>query len=201
MNLLDRQCWVFDMDGTLSEPLHDFTAMRAMLGLPDNGEGILELLGEMPASESGPLLARLDQHERELAGRAEAADGAHELLEELVARRAGLGILTRNSLANAEVTLEAAGLLRFFERRFLVTRECVAVKPHPAGIRRLLAMWEAPPDAAAMVGDYLFDLQAGRAAGVLTVHVDRSARFPWSEYADVEVTSLRDLKGLLDDGP
>jgi len=44
-----------------------------------------------------------------------------------------------------------------------------------------------------MVGDYLYDLQAGRLAGALTVHVDSSRSFIWPELADVAVGTLEEL--------
>jgi phosphoglycolate phosphatase-like HAD superfamily hydrolase len=48
-----------------------------------------------------------------------------------------------------------------------------------------------------MVGDYQYDLQAGRSAGSLTVHVDVSGGFRWPELADVSVVTLEDLFQLL----
>jgi hypothetical protein len=44
-----------------------------------------------------------------------------------------------------------------------------------------------------MVGDYLYDLQAGRSAGALTVHVDATRSFRWPELADVGVGTLEEL--------
>jgi phosphoglycolate phosphatase-like HAD superfamily hydrolase len=44
-----------------------------------------------------------------------------------------------------------------------------------------------------MVGDYQYDLQAGRSAGALTVHVDTTRSFRWPELADVSVTTLEEL--------
>ena len=48
-----------------------------------------------------------------------------------------------------------------------------------------------------MVGDYLYDLQVGRAAEIATVHVDPNGAFPWPELADIRVNSLDELAGLL----
>ena len=47
-----------------------------------------------------------------------------------------------------------------------------------------------------MVGDYHFDLLAGRSASVITVHVDSSDRH-WPEDTDVRVNSLHDLRKLI----
>ena len=40
-----RTAWIFDMDGTLTESLHDFPAISKRLGLPPN-EPILEALAK-----------------------------------------------------------------------------------------------------------------------------------------------------------
>ncbi|MCH8138891.1 MAG: UvrD-helicase domain-containing protein [Proteobacteria bacterium] len=63
-----------------------------------------------------------------------------------------------------------------------------------AGIRALLAHWDQPPTSAVMVGDYLFDLQAGRAAGTVTSYADLTGEFPFAEHADVQVRDLDALR-------
>jgi phosphoglycolate phosphatase-like HAD superfamily hydrolase len=44
-----------------------------------------------------------------------------------------------------------------------------------------------------MVGDYIFDLQAGRSAGALTIHVGRPDGQRWPEASDIMVETLADL--------
>ena len=196
MDLARRPFWIFDMDGTLTVAVHDFDAMRAELGLRPK-EPILEQIAAQSELRARALLDRLDAIELELARRARAADGAHALLERLCGRGAKLGILTRNSFANAKETLRACGLERFFAAECVLGREHAAPKPDPAGIRRLLAHWRAEPHQAVMVGDYRYDLLAGRAAGIATVYVDLTRGFQFREHADVAVHSLAALTELL----
>ena len=196
MDLGARRHWIFDMDGTLTVAVHDFDAIRAELGLEPK-KPILEQLALLPESQARKLFARLDALELELALQARAAEGAVHLLESLVTRGAALGILTRNTRLNALETLRAAGLARFFAADCVLGREAAAPKPDPQGIRRLLARWNAAPDSAVMVGDYRFDLLAGRAAGTATVYVDPDGAFPFAEHADVSVDSLAALARLL----
>ena len=47
------------------------------------------------------------------------------------------------------------------------------------------------------MGDYLYDLQVGRAAEIATVHVDPSGCFAWPELADISVCSLNELTDML----
>ena len=197
MDLAKRAHWIFDMDGTLTVAVHDFDAIRAELGLP-RGKPILEELARLPEQEARGLFERLDRLELELARSARAAAGALALLETLARREARLGILTRNSHANALETLRACGLERFFDGASIVGREAATPKPDPGGIHHLLGAWRAAPQQAVMVGDYRYDLLAGRAAGTATVYVDTSGAFPFAEHADVSVQSLEELAALLE---
>lgn len=190
--LLARDYWIFDMDGTLTIAQHDFQAMRAALGLPAN-QTILESLAAMSAAEAAPLHARLQAMELAIAQEAQAAAGATEFLDYLKAQGKTIGLLTRNSAINIEVTLTAAGLLDYFETVNLLSRDCAPPKPHPAGIERLLNQWQTTPEQAVMVGDFLYDLQAGRAAGTSTLYIDPSAEFPDREHADYCIRSLAEL--------
>lgn len=196
VDLARRGFWIFDMDGTLTVAVHDFDAIRAELGLEPK-KPILEQLALLPEARASELYARLDALELELARRARAAEGAERLLESLASRGAALGIVTRNSHRNALETLRACGLERFFAATCVLGREAAAPKPDPQGVLRLLAHWNAEPRQAVMVGDYRFDLLAGRAAGALTVYVDTEREFPFAEHADVSVDSLAALAELL----
>lgn len=193
MDLLARRHWVFDMDGTLTVAAHDFDAIRAELGLPDGP--ILESLDRLPADEAAHLHARLEDIEEGIARRTEAQPGAAALLADLRDRGATLGIVTRNKQRLAHITLAAAGLAEFFTPADVLGRDEAPHKPSPAGIQLLLRRWGAEGADAVMVGDYLFDLQAGRAAGTATVLFDVRGLFAWADHAD---RCVRDLRQLLD---
>jgi len=194
--LSSSSCWIFDLDGTLTLPVHDFNFIRRELAIPD-GADILGHLDALPPDESGRRRRRLDEIEHELACRAEAAPGALELLALLQSVGVRLGILTRNSCEIALLTLQAIGADSFFIADHVLGRDEVPPKPDPAGILYLLDRWESDPDRSVMVGDYLFDLLAGRAAGSLTVHVGRPDGQRWPVASDIMVTDLVELAGML----
>lgn len=192
VQLGDKTHWVFDMDGTLTHAIHDFDAIREKLGLPA-GKPILESLAELPAADAANVSAQLDSLEYRIADKASAQPGADELLKGLAASGATLGICTRNGKGIAHATLDACGLRHYFEDDNVVSRDCCAPKPDAAGVNLLLQRWNTGPDTAVMVGDYLFDLEAGRNAGVTTVHLDVAGEFSWPDMSDVCVTSLTEL--------
>jgi HAD superfamily hydrolase (TIGR01549 family) len=194
--LAARTHWVFDLDGTLTVAVHDFAAIRHELEIPD-GVDILEHLTALPQHRAQPLHDRLQEIELELAGLTQAAEGALPLLEQLHRSGVHLGILTRNTRENALRTLELIGLDRFFDPEHVLGRDEVLPKPDPDGIHYLARLWRTAAESTVMVGDYQYDLQAGRSAGSLTVYVDTTRSFRWPELADISVASLHELIAFL----
>jgi len=193
LHILARSYWIFDLDGTLTVPVHDFPAICSVLGMADTDSDILLFLDSLPAAEAAARHARLIEIEYELADRTAAAPGAGRLLDQLLRCDARVGILTRNTREIALYTLGQIGLDGYFTSDDVLGRDEAAPKPHPEGIEKLLAAWGSAPDETVMVGDYLFDLQVGRAAGTATIHVDSSGAFRWPELADVSVSTLEEL--------
>jgi HAD superfamily hydrolase (TIGR01509 family) len=198
MTLRERSHWIFDLDGTLTVAVHDFAFIRSELGVPD-GSDILGHLSAIPHQEAQPLHARLQEIELGLTGATTAAAGSEQLLRQLKENGARLGILTRNTRENALRTLDLVGLGDFFVAEDILGRDQALPKPDPDGIIRLAVRWGTEPAAAVMVGDYLYDLQAGRLAGAMTVHVDSSRSFIWPELSDVTVGTLEELLPQLQD--
>lgn len=187
-----RSHWVFDLDGTLTVAVHDFAAIRRELEIPE-GSDILGHLNSLPARHAQSLHERLQEIELELAGLTRAASGARALLQQLQDSGIQRGVLTRNTRENALRTLELVGLGGFFDPAHVLGRDEARPKPDPDGIHRLAHIWGIDPGTTVMVGDYQYDLQAGRLAGALTVHVDATRSFRWPELADVSVGTLEEL--------
>lgn len=182
--------WIFDLDGTLTVAQHDFPAIRRELQIPAD-EDILEHLGRLPIVERQQLNERLDAIELRLAQEVAAAPGAAELIRELHQRKLRLGILTRNLREVAMASLEHIGVLDCFDAQHIIGRNDAAAKPAPDGIHRLLADWQLSHTDAVMVGDFRFDLEAGRAAGCHTclIHPQND----WPEMTDLHVPDCHAL--------
>lgn len=187
--------WVFDLDGTLTVPSHDFDAIRRALDIAPEAD-ILEHLASLPADVAREKHAWLFDHERTLARAARPATGAVELVSHLHEKGVRLGILTRNARELACLTLEAIGLSWAFERESVLGREDAAPKPRPDGLLRIAETWQVSPSALVMVGDYRFDLECGRRASASTVLVNLPEN-PWPELADHHAPSCSALHALL----
>lgn len=187
-----KRYWIFDMDGTLTRPVHDFDHIRAELGLaPD--EDILRSLAALPQPQRRRQYARLDQLELQYAARAQAAPDVTALLAVLAERGCCLGVLTRNSRTVALGALKAIGAAGYFAAEDILGRDEARPKPDPHGIERLLARWSGRAEEAVMVGDFRHDLEAGRASGISTVHVDHGIHEGWPELTDLRITSFSQL--------
>ncbi|WP_022964056.1 HAD family hydrolase [Halopseudomonas pelagia] len=186
----DLKAWVFDLDGTLTLAQHDFAAIRRELGIPA-GDDILCFIASRPLSEREQLSSQLDAIEMRLAAEVRAAPGAAELIRHLHESGRHIGILTRNLQQVARSSLELLGVLDCFAPEHILGRDQALPKPDPDGIHQLLGRWSVARTQAVMVGDFRFDLEAGRAAGCHTclVHADNQ----WPELADWHVTDCRDL--------
>ncbi|MGB7486719.1 MAG: HAD-IA family hydrolase, partial [Phormidesmis sp.] len=134
--------------------------------------------------------------EIDIAYKATAQPGAHDLLSRLTAQGKQIGILTRNTKDIAHITLKACNLDHLFDPDDVLGRSCCPPKPQPNGILKLLTQWSLAPADAVMTGDHKFDLITARNARALAIYLDPTGNFPWQSHADYSVKSLTTLRQL-----
>ena len=159
---------------------------------------ILEALHALPPAQAAPLWERLNELEFFYAGQASLMQGARELLCKLQQQGCQLAILTRNTMPVVQHTLQACAIEHFFPLDHILDRDSCMPKPSPDGINHLLRFWQADADDTVMVGDYLYDLEAGKGAGVATIHLDTRGDVDWSEYTDIRVENLGEITRYLE---
>lgn len=164
---------LFDFDGTLTQPdALDFAALKREIGCPPD-HYVLEWIETLPAgARRGAALAALERFE--LAGAAHAAPnaGAEGLVGRLRDLGLPVGILTRNGRPAVERSLDRFGALSLRDFDIVVTRDDgLAPKPAADGVLHAAGVMGAAPHETLVVGDYLLDMRAGRAAGALTAYL------------------------------
>lgn len=185
---------IFDLDGTLIDSRLDFDAMRREMGF-SHGEPILETIDALAGgAERDRCLAILHAHERRGAESATIIPGARELLAELSRHGLPQAILTRNSRAMTNLALARLDL----EFSQVLTREDAPPKPDPAGLWHICHVWGMTVEEVVFVGDFHFDLLAGRAAGIATVLYAPEGPPEYARDADYVITELRDLSGIVE---
>mgnify|MGYP005989383479 CR=1 FL=1 len=194
-SLSHKKGWVFDLDGTLTLPVHDFALIRRELNIAGD-EDILGFIHRQPPERMRTMLEQLDELELQFAALAKVAEGAEALLHSLDTRGCVAGILTRNSKDVALRTLESVGLDHYFIESMVLGRVEAPPKPSPVGINILIKQWGMNHESVVMVGDFHYDLLSGRSAQVSTVHVDKSDR-SWPEETDIRVKTLSELRAFI----
>lgn len=155
---------IFDLDGTLIDSGLDFAGMRREMGLPP-GQPILEALEEMSDADRQRCHAILMDHERRGAEEATLMPGVAAFLNQLEERHIPRAVVTRNSRESTRLALSRLGL-RFWP---VVSRDDAPAKPNPEALVQICRTWQVSASEVLFFGDYLFDIQAGRQAGICTV--------------------------------
>ncbi len=179
---------IFDLDGTLVDSRLDFDAIRRDMSLPP-GVPILEAVEQTEsAAERERLQAILHRHELAGAEQATLFDGVPEFLKWLETRGLPRAVLTRNSRASTEIVLARLGL----QFDMVLTREDAPPKPDPAGLLLISTAWNIPPAELLFCGDYLFDLEAGSRAKMVTALFAPVELPDFATQADTILKSFRD---------
>ena len=155
---------IFDLDGTLVDSGLDFDLMRREMGL-SSGLPLLEALEKLPPATAVACWAILAQHEYQGSQRATLFPGVREFLSALDERGVMRAVVTRNS---RDLTLATLARLEL-EFNPIICREDAPAKPDPRAIWKVCETWGLAPRECVMIGDYRFDIEAGRRAGTHTV--------------------------------
>ena len=158
MTPVHPQAVLFDMDGTILEPVQDgLPEFKTQWGIaPD--QLVIPNLHRLPpeASEAFRLL------EVRVAEQSVLRAGVHELLEELRAAGIKTALVTNNATSSAKTVL-AKHQLRF---DLVLSRDDAAMKPAPDMLLLALERLQTSPSHAVMVGDTGPDVGAARNAGI-----------------------------------
>lgn len=196
------QAVIFDLDGTLTRPgALDFGLIKNEIGCPPQLP-VLEFIESLdsPGSRRNAMQV-LERHELAAARVSLPNSGAEELVAWIKSKKLPVGILTRNSRESALRALANFSGLQRADFDLIVSRDdgC-APKPAKDGVVWMAEQWGVPVEQVLMVGDFIFDIQAGRAAGALTALIDPSGSFLPEEPCDFRVAQLEQLRSVVGEG-
>jgi HAD superfamily hydrolase (TIGR01549 family) len=186
------QTIIFDMDGTLVDSKINFAAIYRALNLEPE-RSIVEHIGGLKESEQKSAMDIVHFYEDEGAKNSTLMPGALELVEELMQRKINIGVFTLNSRLIAQKTLERHGL----KIPKLISREDAKPKPDPEGLFKICDHFSTPTDKALYVGDYKYDLMAGRNANIKTALFTATAQDFSTEGAYLQFSHFSELAKYL----
>ncbi len=183
---------LFDMDGVIIESTLDVAEIkRALFGTPDIF--IIEGINNLPPDQRPGAWKIVEQMEIDAARTAIIRPEAAKLLKWMDKKGIKRGIVTRNCRASVEVIRERIKL----DLGVVIAREDAEPKPAPDGVLLAIKRLRVSPAGTFMVGDFKFDIDAGRAAGCVTVFL-RTPKFEYLEVdCDFEVDSLLEIPDII----
>ncbi len=159
---------------------------------------ILEHIQALPHGDRRErCVAILDAYENDAAERAEPNAGAEDLVLHLKSRSVVIGIITRNSLSSVTRSLRNFNAVQTSDFSTIITREDpVRPKPEPDGVLLAATRMSVPAERLLVVGDYKFDIEAGRRAGAKTAFLSNGINSRSEPGSDFSVEMLSELKSL-----
>jgi len=182
---------LFDMDGTITEPMLDFPKIKREMGI--GNLPILEALAGMSPDERKAAEAVLHRHEERAAANSALNPGCKELLNWLERQRVAVAVITRNSRLSVQTVCQRHGL-RF---QVLIAREDGKFKPDPAPLLEACQRLKVEKADVWMVGDGQYDVEAGLAAGIATIWVSHGRIKPFAAEPWRVVQGLQELTTVL----
>ncbi len=185
---------IFDLDGTLTEPLLDFGQIRAEMGISDDSKDILGAISEMSPDAQQQAHRILFNHEQYAAENSRLNDGAAAVLDKLRLRGLPIGLLTRNTMNNALLVAKTHNL----EFDAILDRDSGPAKPDGFGVHKLCDMFGAAAERTLVVGDFQHDLLAANDAGAIAVLLKTHPKADEFEmYADYSIEHLSEIFDII----
>jgi hydrogenase expression/formation protein HypE len=191
---------LFDFDGTLTKPgALNFPRLKETIGCPADVP-VLEFIEDLPSpSQRNEAFKHLKRFEKEAAINSEPNIGAQKLIHFLRSKEIGIGIITRNTLSSIERALQNFENIDMSYFDVIVSRETpVRLKPNGDGIMLAASTLNVDVTQILMVGDFVFDIQAGQRAGCMTAFLDYGTASDNTKVeSDFVVTSLEEIKHIV----
>jgi HAD superfamily hydrolase (TIGR01549 family) len=191
MNKWKYKAVIFDMDGTITLPVIDFQLIRKRIGLPAGD--IAHEITKLSQTEKERAWSIIEDYEKEAEERQQLQPGVKPLLNRCREESIRLGLITRNIRRSVDI------LCRKFDLEFdsIITREFPHIKPHPAPILHMLEEWDIAPADALMIGDYIHDIDCGKAAGTDTCFFHNKNAADYTSQADFTVKFMQELESRI----
>jgi hydrogenase expression/formation protein HypE len=191
---------LFDFDGTLTRPgALNFSLLKETIGCPADMP-VLEFIESLPSrSQRDKASAVLARFEKEAAAISKPNPGAQDLIHYLRSKGLAVGIITRNTLLSIKRSLKNFEGIDLSTFDVVISRESpIRHKPSGDGIILAAEMLNIDVQQIIMVGDYIFDIHAGKEAGCITVFINYKTA-PVAEKIDSDfiVSGFEEIKDIV----
>jgi len=176
---------IFDLDGVLVKSDLNFREISRQIFGEERFPLLENILRIKDSSHRKIACAILEEHEKRAAVTCILNKGIPQLFELLNRYGIKKGLVTRNNRKSVHMVIKRFGL----EFDVVLTREDAPPKPAKDPVILACKRMNLSPDKVILLGDYEFDMVAGKRAGIFTVLL-KSCIQPSSPYADLTVESI-----------
>jgi HAD superfamily hydrolase (TIGR01509 family) len=191
---------LFDFDGTLTQPGSlDFSVIKRELGCSLEMP-VLEFIERIDdPEERHAAFEKLERFEKDGAIHSVPNPGAENLLSHIRSNGLPVGLITRNSLESIETSLANFQNTQLSDFDVIITRDDpVLPKPSAEGILLAARKLDIDPRTILMVGDYIFDIEAGKRAGAVTVLLDSNKDLDKTTMEmDFTISNLSEIESII----
>jgi len=181
--------FLLDWDGVLAETKLDFSGVRERY-YGGRKAMLLEEADVLTPEDRKSLMKDLCDIEIAGAEKAVPVPGALELIEWLDSKKVPYCIVSRNCLESIELAAKNIGIKLPEHTWSRDNSECV--KPDPRMLIKAAGSIGVEPRDCVLVGDFIYDLQGARRAGIRAVLVEREEQ-DWNLWSDVSYNKMTDL--------
>lgn len=182
---------VFDLDGTLVSCDLCFKKMREAIGCPLQ-EDILTFVASLDDKNQAIANHKIKDLELADAYASKWIDGAKHFIQLMASYSIPMAIITRNS--------REASLIKKHNNQIpielIISREDAPAKPDPTALTTLAKKWQLAPDSMLYVGDYLYDIEIAKNAGVQSALFCQHGEPDYAKEADYVFNCYRDFGSL-----
>jgi HAD superfamily hydrolase (TIGR01549 family) len=181
--------FILDWDGVLADTKLDFKPLRQKYF---KGEivPLIEAASELPEPARSEARAEIRRIEMEGAEKAEAVEGAKDLIAWLSAAGKPWAVVSRNCRESILLAAEKCGIAL---PSVLLSREDPHVKPAPEALALAAQRMGVELTDCVMVGDFVYDMMAANRAGIPAVLVRNSGGEGWEDMADFSYATVADF--------
>ena len=181
--------FLLDWDGVLADTRLNFAPLR------DKYFGgrivpLFETASALPDPGRSEVLVEIRNVEMEGAAAATAVEGAKDLIAWLAEARKPWAVISRNCRDSILLAAERCGIAL---PPVTLSREDPYVKPDSRALSLAAERLGVALAGCVMVGDFVYDLQAARNAGIPSVLVRKKTGAEWENLADYAYATVREF--------
>lgn len=182
----------FDLDGTIIKTSVAFSPFRKRIGCLEGD--VLSYINSRDETKQKVLYNILDEYELCIQNDCSINNGFEELMNFLELNKIKTGIITRSTKKHAIAVAKKLSI----PIKTIIGRDTTAPKPSAEPLKLLSSMLDVPLSSMLFVGDFLWDVAAGKNAGVKTVLLVKDVIPEFAYQADYIINNLREIIDIIE---